>query len=166
MPVDGQVVDLDADVVRPQVLEQCAPATATDAQRVEVPHRVRTFAAGGQPQRVDTGQALVVPVRDRRAASLENGQTQQLAGAEGAEHVRQAVVEPELVDLLVPGALVREAQDGGIADKSDAAVPAGAVNGRVLQAHDRAPLSGGEVLGREERERGDVSQRPDRPAVQ
>src|SRR5664279_3417882 len=80
MPVDGQVVDLDADAVCAQVLKQSAPATIADAQRVEVPHGVRAFAAGGQPQRVDTGQALVVPAGDRRAASLEDGQTQQLAG--------------------------------------------------------------------------------------
>src|SRR5664280_1979567 len=38
MPVDGEVVDLDADVVCPQVLEQRAPATVADAQWVKVPH--------------------------------------------------------------------------------------------------------------------------------
>src|SRR5664280_144782 len=108
MPVDGQVVDLDADVVRSQVLEESTPATVADPQRVEVPHRVRSGPACRQLQCVDTGQALVVPGGDRSATSLESGQSQQLAGAKGTQHVGQAVVEPELVDLLVPGSLVRE----------------------------------------------------------
>jgi hypothetical protein len=47
MPVDGEVVDLDADVVGPQVLEQRASATVADPQRVEVPHRVCSLAACG-----------------------------------------------------------------------------------------------------------------------
>src|ERR1035438_5258691 len=75
-------------------------------------------------------------------------------------------VEPELVDLLVPGPLVGEAQDGRIADQPDAAIAAGTVNRGVQQGYDGAPLGGGEVLGREERECGEVCQRSDRPPVQ
>src|ERR1035438_2899679 len=100
MPVDGQVVDLHADVVRPEMLEEGTSATVADPERVEVPHRVCSCSACWQPQLVDTPQALVVPVRDCGAASLKDGQSQQLAGAQNTEHIRKAVVEPELVDLL------------------------------------------------------------------
>src|ERR1035437_10260853 len=153
MPVDRQVVDLHADIVRPEVLEEGASATVADPERVEVPHRVCSCSACWQPQLVDTRQALVVPVRDCGAASLEGGQSQQLAGAQNTENIRKAVVEPELVDLLVPGPLVGEAQDRRIADQPDAAVGAGTLNRGAQQAYDGAPLGGGEVLGREERER-------------
>src|SRR5665647_101140 len=50
MPVDRQVVDLDADVVRPKVLEQLTPSAVADPERVEVPHRVCALSACGQPQ--------------------------------------------------------------------------------------------------------------------
>src|SRR5476649_2582183 len=53
MPVDRHVVDLDADAVRPEVLEQLAATSVADPQLVQVPHRVRAFAAWGQPQLVD-----------------------------------------------------------------------------------------------------------------
>src|SRR5450631_1353173 len=156
VPVDGHVVDLDTDVVRPEVLEQPAAAAIAYPQRVEVPHRVRARAALGQAQLVDAGKSLVVAGRDRLPASLESGKSQQLAGAESAQHVRQAVVEPELVDLLVPGALVGVAEHGGIAGQPDAAIAPGSFDRLVQQAYDRAPLSGGEVLGGEEGEGGQV----------
>src|SRR5665648_403521 len=52
MPVDGDVVDLDADLVRFEVLEERAPATVADPQRVEVPHGVLSLIHISEPTRL------------------------------------------------------------------------------------------------------------------
>ena len=82
-------------------------------------------AGSRTPATGQVGQALVVAAHDLGPPCLERLQPRQLAQPEGAEDVGQPVVQPELVHLLVPGALVRVAQLVAVAHQADVVEPRG-----------------------------------------
>ena len=167
VPVDRDVVDLHADAGRAQPVVHLAAPAVEDPDRVEVP-------ASGRRRRDGPAAAA----RARRRAARRSGRTSSARralnaasrrswlAAQRAQHVGQPVVQartraPPGASRPRPGGAARRGRGPGRC--------CGTVRARVEQAGsrtgDRAALGRGQVLGREERERGEVGERADRPAA-
>jgi len=132
VPVHRDVVHLHQHAVLAEHVEDAPTLAVGHSDGVEVPHRIDVGMSGRQCQQVQVGQPLPVSLEDSGALALELIEPSNLVDPQRAQHVGEAVVQPEGLDLLVPRPLVRIALLGPIADHAVGAEATGALDeGRV-----------------------------------
>ena len=165
--VNREVVNVDADVLRSQVLErgltQCCSVLADDPHRVQMPRAAPVVRLDEGPQTLDLGKGQRICVRKITPGSNPCVELRHLGGTEGTVDVRQPVVEPELCDVVRPRSEFASLPEVGVdAMVAETAHPAGELG---VVGHHHAALSRREVLDGVEAEGGHVCDAADAAAA-